>query len=325
MCGSLPALEVLYAHYPGGEIVGVLSALLTTLQASLCPTSYGYLFACAEYTAVRLQLWTQLGAAVCGFPADAWNGTARVRDMTAAQAMEFLLSQCIATYTGDLAGLVDDATTQFMTLSSRARPDVSAVLAANAAKAGLPVDTSGVVTAQDNPPIIPNLAPVPALGRQPAVLTAQVPPDVYEYVPSNPALLTEGLFGQYLVPQLATLAFPDLSSTPDATAQDPAKLAAAVQEAAAGTALYQAMYLAHPSPAAHFDASFCAAAAWNDDRCFPTLRPAVGVTVDAYGNRLLTDRGQAVPPGTPDAAGVVPPAGTVVPPGTFYAPLRYQP
>ena len=66
------------------------------------------------------------------------------------------------------------------------------------------------------------------------------------------------------------------------------------------------------------------AQAWNDDGCFPRVTPQVGYTHDKYGNRLLTDRGQAVPPGTLDAAGVLPPAGTVVPPGAFTAPTLYQ-
>jgi hypothetical protein len=53
------------------------------------------------------------------------------------------------------------------------------------------------------------------------------------------------------------------------------------------------------------------------------VRAAVGVTHDAYGNRLLSDRGQPLPAGTLDAAGVVPPFGVVVPPGVFTAPTLY--
>ena len=141
MCGTLPALEVLYVQNSGGEIVGVLQALLARLQAALCTSSLGYLYACDEFHDVRLSLWQYLGARICGFPLQSWNGTANVRDMTPAQALEFLLAQCLATYTDDLAGAVRDATEEFMTLSSRSRADVSAVLAANALKAG--VSTTG--------------------------------------------------------------------------------------------------------------------------------------------------------------------------------------
>ncbi len=51
--------------------------------------------------------------------------------------------------------------------------------------------------------------------------------------------------------------------------------------------------------------------------CFPPLTPTVGTTHDAYGNRLLSDTGQAVPPYTADVAGV--PTERVVPPGAFSA------
>jgi hypothetical protein len=63
---------------------------------------------------------------------------------------------------------------------------------------------------------------------------------------------------------------------------------------------------------------------WNDNTCFPRLIAAVGVTHDEYGNRLLSDRGQAVPAGTLDAAGAIPPVGTVVPPGAFTAPTPFD-
>jgi hypothetical protein len=150
MCGAVPALEVLFVDNAGGEIVAVLQALLDTLQAALCTTSYGYLYACEEYHTVRRQLWAHLGDSICGFPMEAWNSTCvppsardgtcgvNVRDMTPAQALEFLLSRCVTTYTGDLGSLVSGTTPNFMALSSRSRTDVSAVLAANALKAGLP-------------------------------------------------------------------------------------------------------------------------------------------------------------------------------------------
>ncbi len=151
MCGGVPALEVLYVDNAGGEVIGVLQALLDTLQAALCPTSYGYLYACDEFHTVRRQLWAHLGDSICGFPPEAWdvkcvppsarNGTCGVnaREMTPSQALEYLLSRCVTTYTGNLRSLVAGTTPGFMALSSRSRTDVSAVLAANARKAGLTV------------------------------------------------------------------------------------------------------------------------------------------------------------------------------------------
>jgi hypothetical protein len=147
MCGAVPALEVLYVANPGGELVGVLAALLDALQQALCVTSYGYLYACEEFHEARRSLWAYLGRSVCGFPADAWNSSANLRDMAPAQAVEFLLSQCVATFTGDLGVLVQEATAEFMALSSRARSDVSAVLRANALKAGVVVASSSAPAA----------------------------------------------------------------------------------------------------------------------------------------------------------------------------------
>jgi hypothetical protein len=197
---------------------------------------------------------------------------------------------------------------------------------------------------------------VPVIGRQPAVMPAQQPSDAYEAVPSNPTLLARGaaLPPQYVVTQ-APGPFPDIYSNPDATSQSPATVAAEALKTAGGAALYASKYAAHPSPAARFLGRQCdkavrallllhymtAAAscvcfadecvcdvtdaqAWNDDACFPRLTATVGVTHDAYGNRLLSDRGQAVPAGTLDAAGVTPPVGTVVPGGAFTAPTLLE-
>ena len=325
MCGALPALDVLYVHNSGGEIVGVLQALLSRLQAALCPSSFGYLYACESYHDVRLQLWQFLGARVCGFPPASWNGTANVRAMTPAQALEFLLAQCVATYSGDLAGAVRDAAEQFMTLSSSTRADVSAVLAENAAKAGVAAEGNGTVSSSLYPPIVPTLAPVPTAWadgtREPAVMTAAPPASVSQYVPSNPVLFAAGVFAPYR-PQQAPGPFPDVASDPDATAQFPDKLAAALLKSTSGLDIYERLYLAHPSPLARFQTEYCASAAWDNVKCFPRVPPAVGVTHDAYGNRLVTDRGQAVPPDTADAAGWVP-VGGVVPPGAFTAPIPY--
>jgi hypothetical protein len=361
MCGDVPALEVLYAHNPGGEIVGVLTALLDTLQAALCSTSYGYLYACGEYHTVRLRLYATLGASLCGFPAAAWNGTrAPAFHLAPAQALELLLAQCVTTFSGDLAALAQKESEAFMLLSSRARSDVSAVLRANALKAGAqPAAPGAAQDAATYPPLLPALAPVPVRGRAPALRSAQPPADAYEYVPSNPSLFAHGLFAPYEAPRLPSAYFPDLAldpasgvPNPDATSQYPDKFAAAALRAPGGADLYQRLYLAHPAAEAHFLPKQCATAvrlgaglqarcasaltqpracyapsqAWDDAECFPVVLPAVGgarATHDAYGNRLLSDRGQAVPPGTPDAAGTLPPVGTVVPTGAFTAPIPF--
>lgn len=151
-------------------------------------------------------------------------------------------------------------------------------------------------------------------------MTAQPPSTVGEYLPSNPTLFASGVFAPYR-PQQAPGPFPDVASDPDATAQFPDTLAAALLQSSWGQSIY-ALYLAHPSPAARFQTAYCASAAWDNDVCFPRVQPAVGYTHDAYGNRLLSDRGQPLPANTADVAGAVPPEG-VVPTGAFTAPIAY--
>ena len=176
------------------------------------------------------------------------------------------------------------------------------------------------------PSVIPNLAPIPAGNRQPAVLTAGFPADPSEFVPSNPGLVTfplRGVLAEYQAAALTTAnpVFPALSH-PDATVQYPSALQAVALASDAGTAIYTSKYLAHPSPAARFQTSYCSTQPWNSDTCFPIVTPQVGVTHDQYGNRLESDRGQAVPANTPDVAGV--PQPQVVPPGAFSAPTLYS-
>ncbi len=109
------------------------------------------------------------------------------------------------------------------------------------------------------PPIFPHLAPVPTVGRQPAVATGMPPLDAFEFVPSNAALFDDGMFAPYgHVAAQAAGPFPDLSPDPDATSQFPEKLAALALEAAKN--LYTRLWLAHPSPDAHFLAAQCATA-----------------------------------------------------------------
>ena len=64
----------------------------------------------------------------------------------------------------------------------------------------------------------------------------------------------------------------------------------------------------HPSGFAQYDAAFCSNKPFSDPLCFPYVVPQIGVTCDALGNPLLSDRGQPLPAGTVNAAGIVPPA-----------------
>jgi len=319
MCGTVPALVVLYDYNSGAEIVGTLIQLLATLQGALCPTSVdGFLADCDAYESNRLQLYQLYGSQLCGFPDGSWNTTGKVQVMTPDQALEFLLGQCTTTYQGNLTTVTLSAVAQFTSVSTSSRSDVAAVIAANVAAHG--GNSSNVAY----PSLIPNLAPLPAAGRQPAVLTAGLPAAPYEYVPSNPSVASPGgaHSSEYLPVGLGTTnpVFPELGH-PDATVQYPSTLSAVALSGTLGSSMYASHYLAHPSLAARFISTYCSTQPWNDDTCFPTVTPQIGVTHDEYGNRLESDRGQALVAGTPDIAGV--PQTRVVPPGAFSAQTPY--
>jgi hypothetical protein len=282
MCGGTPAMEVLYAQNAGTEVVGSLQNVLSLLL-SLCPQNGdGNTYPCASYDARRLALWTQMGTLLCGFPADAWNGAANLAEAPVDSALEFLLAQCPVAYAGNLSLAAQQVVQQFTSLTAQLRPDVSAVIAANAAEVGLNVSTA--TPAQLAPlyaSLFPGLAPVPGAGREPAVVAAAPPPPgvAAEYVPYVPAA----------APDPGNV-FPELSN-PESTVQYPQALAAAALTSGPGKAMYQ-KWLAHPHPAARFNPAYCAAAAWDDPVCFPPVVPLIGYTHDQYGRRLLSDRGQ---------------------------------
>jgi hypothetical protein len=320
-CGSVPALEVLYSLNSGAEIVGTLEYVRGLLLTSLCSVG---LSSCPAYDTQMIALWRSYAAAVCGYPA---GGDAALQGAGTSAAVELLLSQCGATFAGNLTQVTLAVAVQFTTVSTRSRTDVSTVISFNALLTG--PNASGSLATLD-PPIIPRLAPVPALGREPAAVTAQPPPVLSEYVPSNPTLLSAELAGgslgpPYLPSQLPLAqpaVFPALTQA-DATTQSPAALASAALTAGpAGVAFYSSRWLAHPSPLADYDPSYCVSRQWDDAACYPPLLPLIGVTHDAYGNRLLSDRGGAVPAGTPDAAGVSTTSGQV-PLNAFVASTPY--
>lgn len=328
MCGLVPALEVLFDLNGGAEIVGALTQVLATLQSALCPTSVdGYLTDCDAFEVQHRALYQSFGAQLCGFPDGAWNSTAlgvNMQAMTPDQALEYLLAQCPSVFTGNLTTIALAAVAQFTSVSTQSRSDVAAVIAANLAAKGIN-SSQAVDLSTLYPSVLPPLAPIPASARQPAVLTAGYPADPAEFVPSNPGLVTfplQGVKAEYQAAALATAnpVFPALSH-PDETVQYPGALAAVALASDAGTSIYKSLYLAHPSPAARFQTSYCSTRPWNDETCFPVVTPQIGVTHDMYGNRLESDRGQPVPPNTPDVAGV--PQPQAVPPGAFSAPTLY--
>ena len=285
MSGSMPAMEVLYAQNSGTEVVGSLIEVLGVLQTALCTANGdGNVYACAAFETQRQALWTFFAASVCGMPSDGWSGTLSGAPVDA--AVELLLAQCASAYAGDLSLLAQQVVSKFTSYAAALRTDVSAVVAANAALAGVNLTTA--TTAETNAlyaSFYPPLAPIPAAGREPAVLTAQPPPPLvaaeYElYVNYSPAAAP-----------WAASTFPE-TAFPDATIQSPDALSTAVLSGAPGRTMYM-RWLEHPSALARFSSAYCSTAAWNDDICFPPIvAPLIGYTHDAYGNRLLSDRGE---------------------------------
>jgi hypothetical protein len=96
-----------------------------------------------------------------------------------------------------------------------------------------------------------------------------------------------------------------------ATEQYPDLFNRDLDASATGKSLYGTAYRGHLSKLAKWnEAAFCQGAFdesgnvnsgfENFDACYPRLVPQIGVTHDAYGKRLLTNRGQSLPQGYDD-------------------------
>lgn len=235
--GTTPALEVLYSQNAGAEAVGGLQNVLYSLLA-LCPANAdGNTYSCAAYEQQRQSLWAEVGSLICGFPGNAWTGPPNLAQASVDAALEYLLAQCTAPFTGSITQLVQTVVANFTSLSAQLRPDVATVVAASAAAVGL--NSSNATAAQLAPfyvSLFPALAPLPAAGREPAVVTNLPPP---------PAVAAQYVAYQPAREQSMSSIFPE-TQYPDATVQQPAALIAAVLATANGQQLYQ-KYLNHPN------------------------------------------------------------------------------
>ena len=299
MSGTTPALEVLYTNNPGAEIVGALISVLSLLRTALCPSGVS---TCAAFEAQRELLWTQLGSSMCGLPAGGYAGSVLSGYTTPVDAgLEVLLARCTRVYSGNLSSLVLGLVSQFSSFATTLRPDVSAVLLANAELAGITFSDASPaqLLALEGFDGFPNLAPAAGLTREPAIVFAD-PAAVALDTPTQSRLVSHA--NSYALPAstpsiawASVLPKSGVGADTQATIQSPDAFVQTVQSGAAGTASYQQRYMRSPSPLARYDPTYCATAAWDDDGCFPPVTPLIGLTHDAYGNRLLDDRGQPLP------------------------------
>jgi hypothetical protein len=291
---AVPAVVSQFEDHQGVMAVGMVEELLVELNAAFCDAgASGRAYKCADFEDARRRLWMT-------FADDAkWSTPPRaVMDLPVQEQFEFLLAACDETWTGDLVNVVREATTLFLAQSTLNRPDIKATVVANDAKAQrndtLPTDDLYEL----HPGFYEALAPASTGAREPAVATWFVEPDLDGHTP-----YAEG--GE---PRQAALDARAgiLLAKKGATEQYPAQFNAALDATPTGASAYGAAYRGHPSPLARWnEVAFCADVSSSNDAslvetCFPRVVPRVGVTHDASGRRLLTNRGQPLPEGYDD-------------------------
>ena len=298
---AVPAVISQFENHQGVMAVGMVEELLVELNAAFCDagasSTSARAYKCADFEDARRRLWmTFADEYVCGGLDD--NKWSTLRHMPVQEQFEFLLAACDKTWTGDLVSVAREATTLFLAQSTLNRPDIKATVVANDAKAQrndtLPTDNLYEL----HPGFYEALAPASTGAREPAVATWVVEPDLDGHTP-----YAEG--GE---PRQAALDARAgiLLAKKGATEQYPAQFNAALDATPTGASAYGAAYRNHPSPHARWnEVAFCADAFVSNDAsltetCFPRVVPRVGVTHDASGRRLLTNRGQPLPEGYDD-------------------------
>ena len=300
---AVPAVISQFEDHQGVVAVGMVEALLVELNAAFCDNAGAgaRTYKCADFEDARRRLWmTFADEYVCGGLDDAtWSAPPRaVMDLPVQEQFEFILSACDERWRGDLVAVVREATVLFLAQSTLNRPDIKNIVTANDAKAQrndtLPTDDLYEL----HPGFYEALAPASTGAREPAVATWRVEPDLDGHTP-----YAEG--GE---PRQAALDARAgiLLAKKGATEQYPAQFNAALDATPTGASAYGAAYRGHPSPLARWnEVAFCADVSSSNDAslvetCFPRVVPRVGVTHDASGRRLLTNRGQPLPEGYDD-------------------------
>jgi hypothetical protein len=298
---AVPAVISQFEDHQGVVAVGMVEELLVELNKAFCDQGLTRVYKCADFEDARKRLWmTFADTHVCGgLDDEKWSTPPRaVMDLPVQEQFEYLLSQCSETWTGDLVNVVRDATVLFLAQSTLNRPDIKATVVANDAKAQrndtLPTDDLYEL----HPGFYEALAPASTGKREPAVATWLVEPDLDGHTP-----YAEG--GE---PRQAALDARAgiLLAKKGATEQYPSLFNADLDATDTGKSAYGAAYRGHPSPKARWnEVAFCADAISSNDAslvesCFPRVVPLLGVTHDASGKRLLTNRGQPLPEGYDD-------------------------
>ena len=288
---AVPAVVSQFEDHQGVVAVAMVEALLVELNAAFCDGGGGArAYKCAAFEDARRRLWMIFADEyVCGgLDETTWSAPPHaVMNLPVQEQFEFLLSRCEETWTGDLVRVAREATVLFLAQSTLNRPDIKATVVANDRKAQrddtLPTDDLYEL----HPGFYEALAPASTGVREPAVVTWVVEPDLDGHTP-----YAEG--GE---PRQAALDARAgvLLAKKGPTEQFPALFDAALDATDVGKSAYAAAYRGHPSPLARWNEdAFCADAAESEATfatCFPRVVPHVGVTHDASGRRLLTNRG----------------------------------
>ena len=303
---AIPAVITQFQEQQGVVAVGMVEELLLELNKAFCDQGLTRTYKCVEFEDARERLWmTFANDYVCGgLDAPKWRQPPRAVQPLPVQAQfAYLLAACETQWEGDLVAVVREATVLFLAQSTLNRVDIKATVVKNDRKAQrddtLPTDDLYEL----HPGFYEDLTPASTGVREPAVATWKVEPDLDGHTP----------YAEGGMPRVAALNARNgiLIAKSGATEQYPDLFNRDLDASATGKSLYGTAYRGHPSKLAKWnEAAFCQGAFdesgnvnsgfENFDACYPRLVPQIGVTHDAYGKRLLTNRGQSLPQGYDD-------------------------
>ena len=271
------------------QAVGAMNNLLEVLRSSYCADSDSV---CDAFEGTKRDVWsTFASSAICGFGTDGDATWTSISTTSTQGAFAILLNKCSSPWFGDLENQVLTLSATFLAQASLQRDDVSAVIAANDAKAGrAPTQTSDDLNSR-HPAFYDAIAPVATelssfSTSRPVIVTAAPTSDEDTYSSSYSNEVRAAISAAR-----ARGSFAEAGDT-EAFPEDFAKR---VENATVAVNLYREKYLAHPYSKAHYDKSTkCAGRALTDTLCFQRKIPEVDYTHAADGMRLLTFYGEGL-------------------------------
>jgi len=271
------------------EAVGAMNKLLEVLRSSYCTDGDSV---CDAFESTKREVWsTFASSAICGFGTDGDATWTSISTTNTQGAFAILLNKCSSPWFGDLENQVLTLSATFLAQASLQRDDVSAVIAANDAKAGRAATQTSDDLNSRHPAFYDALAPVATelssfSTSRPVIVTAAPASDEDTYSSTYSAEVSAAISAARARGSFAT------AGDTEAFPEDFAKR---VENETVAVNLYREKYLAHPYSKAHYDKSTkCAGRALTDTLCFERKIPEVDYTHAADGTRLLTFYGEGL-------------------------------